>query len=149
MSTTSRIGRINLCGEIRTIFCNYDGDPATVGRLLLSHYSEEQKVMDLIMLGDIVYLGLEVGENLELFGDEIWDIPVDHEHKARVQCVGYNDRSDPNVHETLKKFSEKADLGGIDFVYLYWHEDWYIFDKNRVSLTLLTEGMCKRHAYDI
>ena len=62
MSTRSNIGIINRNGSVETIYCHSDGYPSYNGAILLEHYSNEDKLRELLALGDISSLGAEVGE---------------------------------------------------------------------------------------
>jgi hypothetical protein len=53
MATRSYIGKRLEDGKIRFIYCHFDGYPSHNGTLLTEHYSTEDKVNDLLDLGDI------------------------------------------------------------------------------------------------
>lgn len=52
MSTRSRVGIVNANGSITSIYCHHDGYPSGVGMMLLTHYTTEEKVRELIAGGD-------------------------------------------------------------------------------------------------
>lgn len=62
MSTNSRIGIENENGTITSIYCHWDGYPEHNGKLLLEHWTDREKVEELIKLGNLSDLGQEIGE---------------------------------------------------------------------------------------
>jgi hypothetical protein len=62
MAIRSRIGIVNNDGSIESIYCHFDGYISNNGRLLAAHYTTEEKVRELIDLGDLSSLGAEIGE---------------------------------------------------------------------------------------
>ena len=92
MATRSRIGIEYLDGTIGSIYCHNDGYPSWVGKFLVEHWQDREKVEALIALGNISSLGRGLegetfdkrtkhdgtftiayhrdrGEELEFFGD--------------------------------------------------------------------------------
>lgn len=60
MSTRSAIIRATEGGSYEGIYCHYDGYETGVGKTLLDHYSDPEKVKRLIALGSISQLGQRV-----------------------------------------------------------------------------------------
>ena len=60
MATRSRIGMEQPNGEVRSIYCHWDGYPEGVGATLQEHYTNPEKVAALIALGDISILSENV-----------------------------------------------------------------------------------------
>lgn len=60
MSTRSTISIKNQDGTFTGIYCHFDGYPSGVGVTLLEKYQDENKIRELIALGDISVLGEEV-----------------------------------------------------------------------------------------
>ena len=57
MSTRSTINIKNEDGSVDGIYCHFDGFPDNTGSLLLNNYDSDEKVRELIDLGDISFLG--------------------------------------------------------------------------------------------
>ena len=57
MSTKSRIGILNTDGTTETIYCHWDGYPEHQLPILTKNYTTEEKVRELLELGDISALG--------------------------------------------------------------------------------------------
>jgi len=53
MATRSRIGIENEDGSVSSIYCHWDGYPSNNGRILVAHYTDREKVKELIALGAI------------------------------------------------------------------------------------------------
>lgn len=62
MSTRSNIGIINRNGSVEMIYCHSDGYPSYNGQILLESYSNEDKLRELLALGDISSLGENIGQ---------------------------------------------------------------------------------------
>jgi hypothetical protein len=63
MGTTARISKVEYEGSVqrvRSIYCNWDGYPNHVGRILKEHYDDPTKIDALLDLGDISCLGKHV-----------------------------------------------------------------------------------------
>ncbi len=53
MATRSRIGIENEDGTVSSIYCHWDGYPENNGKILIDHYTDRNKINDLISLGAI------------------------------------------------------------------------------------------------
>lgn len=62
MATRSNIGIINENGTVEVIYCHWDGSPSTNGKILLEHYTTNEKVRELINLGAISTLQKNPGK---------------------------------------------------------------------------------------
>lgn len=60
MSTRSLIG-IKTGNQYTYIYCHYDGYPSNNGKILLEHYNNTNKIMELLALGDISTLAPSIG----------------------------------------------------------------------------------------
>lgn len=60
MATRSRIGIENEDGKVTSIYCHWDGYPDNNGKILLSNYTDREKVKELIALGSISSLGKNI-----------------------------------------------------------------------------------------
>ena len=57
MSVRSLIAKKQKNGNYKTIYCHHDGEPTGVGKILLTEYNTEEKLDELLMLGDLSMLG--------------------------------------------------------------------------------------------
>ena len=62
MATRSIIGQVQRNGKIKAIYCHWDGYVEYVGQTLANFYDTDEKVSELIELGDLSTLGPNIGE---------------------------------------------------------------------------------------
>ena len=62
MGTRSAIGFVEYDGSVVGIYCHWDGYLEHNGRILVEHYNDTYKALELIELGDISSLRPEIGE---------------------------------------------------------------------------------------
>jgi hypothetical protein len=65
MATRSTISYADENGIYFTIYCHFDGDLSTNGRILLDHYQDIHKIKQLIELGDISILDKNIGGKID------------------------------------------------------------------------------------
>lgn len=107
MSTRSRIGAIDENGMIHSIYCHFDGYPLGVGNILYNHYNSEEKIFELLSLGDISSLE-ETIEKTNAY------------HRDRGEDLHFE------LSENEKEYLEIN--SGQEYTYLYKNNKWYIFD---------------------
>ncbi|HSE44248.1 MAG TPA: hypothetical protein VLA89_02855 [Gemmatimonadales bacterium] len=133
MSTRSRIGIIREKPEgkapvVESIYCHFDGYPEGVGKTLLESWTTEEKVNELMRLGDLSVLGSELGEDqgtdwfdkrhAELYGEDVYPNPG---NDPRLNwCVAYGrDRGEDGCASRIHMLDDWPDYG---------QEAEYIFD---------------------
>lgn len=85
MATRSSITIKELDGSVKSIYCHWDGYPEGVGKILDEHYTDLEKVRELIALGNLSSLGPEIG------------VKHDFEDRNYSMCLAYGrDRGDAN-----------------------------------------------------
>jgi hypothetical protein len=115
MATRSRIGIRNSDDSVDSIYCHWGGYPSHNGRLLITHYTDEKKIRELMALGDISSLGLEIGEQQD------FDKPTNKDW-----CVAYGrDRGEEDCE--AEHSSTVHEYLGIRC----WAEYYYIFHYGR------------------
>jgi len=103
MSTNSNIGIVNKDGSVESIYCHWDGYIEHNGLILMLYYQDEQKIRDLINLGDISSLHRNVNipegisHNFESINDGI--CVAYHRDRGEDKHIALND----NVSDFLKK----------------------------------------------
>ena len=114
MATRSRIGMEQPNGEVRSIYCHWDGYPEGVGATLKEHYTNPEKVEALIALGDISVLGRFVDVNIP---------GVVHTFDKPAPCVTvayHRDRGEefraPRVDSSVEAFS-RSDIEEYGYVF--------------------------------
>ena len=152
MSTRSHIAVLNGAEGVRTIYCHSDGYPAHNGHILDTYYTPgnavptgqapgarvayQQKIIDLIDLGDLSLLGEHVHPDP--------DKPHGFDYKQRqpgVTVAFYRDRGErdtqPKFYETLEDWHASM-WPFIDYAYLFVGGTWLcaeVTDPDKDTLT--------------
>lgn len=116
MSTRSFIGTYNDDDTLTGIYCHFDGYPEGVGRTLLDHWTDPDKVTALMALGNLSTLGAELG--------------MAHEFDDRTHpdwCLAYGrDRGEKG--QEAKTFADRNDF--IKYAHESWAEYVYILEQD-------------------
>jgi len=122
MATNAWIGVLNPDNSVEYIYCHF-GSLSDAGTVLIKSYVDEQKVKELLQLGDISVLGGELNPPSGVehsFGNP---------HQNVVVAYG-RDRGEvgtkSKVCQTLEQFAEEAKANWIDLIYLYRGGLWNI-----------------------
>ena len=122
MGTHSRIGKLLPNGQVRSVYCHYDGYVSGgVGEELLGHYQDETKIDALLDLGNLSGVGREIGEKQDF---------MDFTAQNPNWCLAYaRDRGDKNQEATLAK-DEDSYLReeNCSYIYLYKNGEWWFKD---------------------
>lgn len=123
MATRSRIGILENGGSVKSIYCHWDGYPSNNGELLTKHWSDTDKILKLIKLGDISSLGSEIGSKQD------FNQPTD-----RNWCLAYGrDRGETRIraqhHNTIQDFLND----GEQYNYLWDGDQWICYDGNDID----------------
>lgn len=132
MSTRSAIVEKTDTGEFRGIYCHGNGYLSHNGRILLEHYTNPQKVSELISLGDIASLGNRVSPNEH--EAHSYDNPV-----KDITVAFLRDRYEPEdeVSTTVGiSLEEVLDCIDHNFAYVFIHNEWYIYDYEQKLIKL-------------
>jgi len=102
MATRSSIGARQKDGTIKEIYCHWDGYPECVGATLAEHYTDPEKVAQLLDLGDLSSLENTIEETyLTSFG-------------RRGEA-----KNEAQTHESEEQWEAVALESGIEFLYLF------------------------------
>lgn len=113
MSTRSYIGVRNLDSSVDYIYCHFDGYPDHNGKILTEHYSNINRVNELLNLGDLSVLGAELGEK------------QDFNKRVRDCCLAYGrDRGESNVDKKNGGYDELITDQNVDYVYIFDGDYW-------------------------
>ena len=130
MSTHANIALLKPNGDIRSIYCHYDGYPQYVGQILQEHYNNQERVEQLIALGNIEALGekLEPSE-LELkyqhwYSQEYLSLDKEERERLRLDAkkhvrkvIGYKD---PTLAKALNHLCLE------EYIYIFTPKGWYM-----------------------
>jgi hypothetical protein len=119
MATRSYIGVRNTDASVDYIYCHFDGYPDHNGKILTEHYSNINRVNELLNLGDLSVLGKFIGEKNEF------------NNRVRDTCLAYGrDRGESNVSKKNTGYDKLITDHSVDYVYVfdgdYWecHKTW-------------------------
>ena len=124
MSTSCRVG-VETEQGVRSVYVHSDGPPRFVGRVLVDHYAEPQRAMELIGMGDASRLR----PLLEACGceDTINAFPSRCEHRDHSRFYG-RDRGDAGVaarvDESREAFVARESDSSAQWLYLLTPEGW-------------------------
>jgi hypothetical protein len=113
MATRSYIGVRNLDSSVDYIYCHFDGYPEHNGAILTEHYSNINRVNELLNLGDLSVLGKFIGEKMD-FNKRVQDT-----------CLAYGrDRGESNVSKKNSGYDELITNQNVDYVYVFDGDYW-------------------------
>jgi hypothetical protein len=129
VSTRSRIGIQRDNGTVRSIYCHFDGYESGVGATLLEHYTNEKKIRSLIALGDLSYLGPELGEDVgpDRFDKRYQKDAVIPEEWENWTMAYRRDRGEKNVNAITHPADRWPDSWQ-EYEYLWRNGSWYYRD---------------------
>jgi|694.fasta_scaffold100048_4 hypothetical protein len=113
MATRSYIGVRNLDSSVDYIYCHFDGYPEHNGKILTEHYSNINRVNELLNLGDLSVLGQFIGEKM------------DFDKRIQDTCLAYGrDRGESNVDKKNSGYDELITDQNVDYVYVFDGDYW-------------------------
>jgi hypothetical protein len=122
MATRSRIGILDESGQVRSIYCHFDGYPKGVGAVLEAYYTDKERVEALLALGDISSLGCKLSEEDACAVGDIACI------SPEVTVAYHRDRGEQlnpcKVDLSLDSF-KRSDFG--DYAYVFTAGEWLCF----------------------
>ena len=113
MATRSYIGVRNLDSSVDYLYCHFDGYPEHNGKILIEHYSNINRVNELLNLGDLSVLGQFIGEKMD-FNKRVQDT-----------CLAYGrDRGESNVDKKNSGYDALITDQSVDYVYVFDGDYW-------------------------
>lgn len=117
MGTRSLIGKTNPDNTYTYIYCHWDGHPHSVGVKLVNNYFTDERVNQLLELGDLSSLSEKIGEKQD-FNNFKTHVPQ--------WCLAYGrDRGDKNCKSktvTLTKLDETDHMQ--EYIYIWDGNIW-------------------------
>lgn len=113
MSTRCYIGMLNDDGTVRAIYHHWDGYPEGVGKVLLNHYQNKDKINKLLDLGDMSIIG---EEPIGYWSDNYTD---------GSKCKTYRERGERGVDaKTYSSINDYLESCLEDYTYLFRNGKW-------------------------
>jgi hypothetical protein len=138
MATRSTIALEYPDGTVRQIYCHFDGYIQNNGAILLKHWSDPDKLHDLLNRGDLKSLGSEIGEIHPCENPNKWGTLeyLAHHTKYKSWCRFYcrdcgEDYAEVEA-DTYENFSEYLKRLNVQiFNYILRNDGlWYVYDAN-------------------
>ena len=114
----------------KDIYCQNDGYLSYNGRMLLTYYNTLEKVLELLELGDISYLGEYLNHSKEAI-----------DSKGLITFAYGRDRNEKGTH--AKVHTDIKELRFDEYAYLFKDGVWYYRTWEQSEYVLLTLDMCK------
>lgn len=118
MGTRSRIAIANADGTFTSIYCHWDGYPSGVGTTLRDHYKTEEKVKQLIALGDMSSLGKNIGTKHNFDAGQTDSCNVYGRDRGEPET---EPKDSPNF-EALTELTQEC---GGEYLYVFKGGGWY------------------------
>ena len=130
MSTHANIALLKPNGDIQSIYCHYDGYPQYVGKILHEHYNNQERVEQLIALGNISSLGEKL-EPSELenkykhrYSNEFALLSEDEKERLSNDAKFHTRRivlgSEPTENKSLNHLCLE------EYIYIFTPKGWYM-----------------------
>lgn len=124
MSTRSIIGIIRKDGSVECVNCYRDGYPHGVGKVLLKHYADQEKVEQLLELGDLYALK----ENTEPKNNTDHTI-INPDKYTTIAYVrdGGEKNTQSKVFDSIQEFQNEFNNSWCEYAYLFDEskQKWY------------------------
>jgi hypothetical protein len=124
MATRSTIARYVDDGIIgvESIYCHFDGYPDGVGRILAEHYTTEDKIDQLMELGDLSVLAEEVGTEKQDFNQPTEGISLAYGRDRGENDVG------SIVHSDHDEWIASRANQGCEYGYIWKNGVWEVVE---------------------
>ena len=121
MATRSTIGMVQEGGTIRSVYCHFDGYPKGVGVTLENCYNDTSTIENLLDLGDLSVLDVEIGEK------------QDFDQRTEGHCLFYGrdrgeDGIDALVHANVEEWLGFRKGNCCEYGYLWNGTSWSTFE---------------------
>lgn len=124
MSTHSFIGIESEPGKITGVYCHYDGYLEGVGDTLKNHYTNPDKIHELIGLGSLSILREEIGEKQD-FSDR---------EKSRTNQWTLAYHRDRGEELVIEEFDDMYSIdGNYVYLYVYTNTGFWMYKVNSAS----------------
>jgi hypothetical protein len=137
MATRSRIGIQKEDGSVTSIYCHWDGYPDHNGKILLSNYTEREKVEELIALGSISSLRKNIvnTSGTHSFESPQEDVTIAY-HRDRGEAL-----QEARIDESIEAYA-KSDYEEYGYVFTRDNE-WKVVDGTIKSVADILNGVEK------
>lgn len=142
MSTRSSISLLQLNGTVSSLYSHSDGYLSYNGAILYEHYSDVNKIKQLISFGDISSLGPLVEPPL--------GVPHSFEYTERAKGVTTfygRDRGETGVdarqYKDFEEYKKDGDFQEYDYIFKEKNNTWYLYNTETKKTTKLRSLLVK------
>ena len=115
MSTNSSINVVNEAGEVKSVYCNFDGYIEGVGKTLIEFYNDKALANELVSHGAISYIGKTIGRKHNFNSYD------------KKYCKFYHrDRGDDFHSNTYKNLDEALNNKIFEYNYYFINDTWFV-----------------------
>jgi hypothetical protein len=136
MATRSAIGMRTVDGRITAVYCHWDGYPSNNGAILSQHYTDPNKIVELITLGGISSLRPEIGEKHPFSKFEAKDGEYNealYENMTTFYARDRGEELDVRVFNDAMEFVDHYESCGCEYFYLFNGKEWLVNAYGRKS----------------
>ena len=122
MATRSTIAKENNDGTVTQVYCHWDGYPTGVGKTLLDHYSNADKLDLLLSQGSISSLGDDIGEQHSFSNPHSYDTPEflewrnDPKNSTTFHARDRDEDLSINTYDTLTEYLAECQREEFDYI---------------------------------
>ena len=123
-------------------YCHWDGYLSHNGQILNSHYTDENKIVELVLGGEMSSLGSEIGVKHPF---DTYNLSDEEKTKFQNMTTYYGrDRDEINtdhkVFNTIHEFMDHYEGTGAEYFYVYYEGKWIVSQHGK-DFELLTEAL--------
>jgi len=133
MGTRSTMAMRKPDGGFIATYCHWDGYPRNNGKILNEHYDSDEKVQDLLALGDLSSLRPEVGEKHRFPGDhEVCSTAAWRQLYDNWTTAYHRDRGEewstvaPQHFKDAKEWVDSMSESWCEWAYMWDGEQWLV-----------------------
>jgi hypothetical protein len=137
MGTRSLIGKTNPDNTYTYIYCHWDSKPYSVGTKLVENYFTNEKVDQLLELGDLSALGEKIGEKQDF---------NNFETQVRGWCLAYGrDRGEDGREAKTIPLDKLVDVDHWqEYIYIWKDNEWKCYTPSMDELVIPTNQVEKQ-----
>lgn len=136
MSTNSSISTKRENGG-KTIYCHWDGYPSNNGKILKKHYNTQEKVDELLSMGNLSILHKNIGVKVDFNS---------FNSRKQKQCLFYTRDRDETGQEATDFPITKNPIQTQEWNYMFIQGKWYVSHNNE-QYVLMTYQFIKENKY--
>jgi hypothetical protein len=135
MATRSTIAIQLENGSIKQVYCHWDGYLNNNGKILVNHYKDSAKVLELINQGSISILDKNINPSK--------DSKHDFDEPQKDVCVFYcRDREEELEIDNFENFEDYTSNANFEeFNYIFKYGEWYYSENNNIVFEKVIDNL--------